>query len=579
MAVYGGVESMQDALRYIFGQDGLQWERSFARATFLLSDQYWPSSPYGYKLVNLALHIVSALLLFCVIFVFLGRTSSALVKAGGVSILWALLPMHVTTVLYVVQRMTILVALLSLLALYFLLIAASARRVFTRYCCLGLGVIASILALCAKENAAVLLLLVPLIYFYRESATNFIARWQSGFIAILPLLFVALMVVTAWVTWGQYEGREFSGLDRLLSQGPILFFYVFQTFWVFDSYTLFHDGDWVASLPWYIGAIAWILHAWVVKLSLDKLSKGNLLAVGILWFYAGHAVESTIIPLELMFEHRNYLPAVGIVMCCVHVITVCYAKIRSKGFSALVALAMPLVGGLIAILALIYQCAIWSDYRVLSSKWAADHPNSIRAQSYFVAMLDENGLTPMAYDKLEEVIARNKEPSLLMRRYYFGCKLSLNNNSLDLKVLSAMNFTTGVLFETKRILESGDPCLMSGIPGGYSALIKTVEGMPLLAGRKNYYASFNDIAASAFIKHGNYSAAVRAREAAWQLQPSVPTALKLAELFILGGDPDNASIYLNAAVDLDRARWFSDDDTRQSIVRLVELLSTQKGVN
>ena len=39
-----------------------------------------------------------------------------------------------------------------------------------------------------------------------------------------------------------------------------------------------------------------------------------LAAFGIVWFLIGHSLESTFIPLELVHEHRNYLPLLGILL-------------------------------------------------------------------------------------------------------------------------------------------------------------------------------------------------------------------------------------------------------------------------
>ncbi len=39
-----------------------------------------------------------------------------------------------------------------------------------------------------------------------------------------------------------------------------------------------------------------------------------MLTFGILFFLAGHSMESTIIPLEIAHEHRNYVPSLGVLI-------------------------------------------------------------------------------------------------------------------------------------------------------------------------------------------------------------------------------------------------------------------------
>ncbi len=38
-----------------------------------------------------------------------------------------------------------------------------------------------------------------------------------------------------------------------------------------------------------------------------------LLLLAVLFFLVGHSMESTLIPLEMVYEHRNYLP--GMLVC------------------------------------------------------------------------------------------------------------------------------------------------------------------------------------------------------------------------------------------------------------------------
>jgi protein O-mannosyl-transferase len=45
-----------------------------------------------------------------------------------------------------------------------------------------------------------------------------------------------------------------------------------------------------------------------------------LAAFGILFFFAGHRLESTLIPLEPAFENRNYLPSLGLILAAADLI-------------------------------------------------------------------------------------------------------------------------------------------------------------------------------------------------------------------------------------------------------------------
>ncbi len=49
----------------------------------------------------------------------------------------------------------------------------------------------------------------------------------------------------------------------------------------------------------------------LILTALVRRKKWPLFAFAVLWFFAGHALESTFLPLEYFFEHRNYLPLLG----------------------------------------------------------------------------------------------------------------------------------------------------------------------------------------------------------------------------------------------------------------------------
>ena len=77
-----------------------------------------------------------------------------------------------------------------------------------------------------------------------------------------------------------------------------------------------HHDDFVISKtllsPWTtLPAIAGLLALAVGALVLRK--KHPLITFGIVFFFVAHALESTIIPLEIAFEHRNYLPSYNFV--------------------------------------------------------------------------------------------------------------------------------------------------------------------------------------------------------------------------------------------------------------------------
>jgi hypothetical protein len=97
-----------------------------------------------------------------------------------------------------------------------------------------------------------------------------------------------------------------------------------------------------------------------------------LFSLGILWFFCGHVLESTVYPLELMFLHRNYLPSLGILLAVVE-LGMCVPKSKKAvvGTAIIFILAFSYCTRSLA-----YQ---WSDDLKIAILEAVNSPNSVRA--------------------------------------------------------------------------------------------------------------------------------------------------------------------------------------------------------
>jgi len=108
-----------------------------------------------------------------------------------------------------------------------------------------------------------------------------------------------------------YEDRMFTLKSRLLTESRIIIYYMSQIFYPMAfRLSLVHDIKISTSLfkPWTtILAIMAIIS--MLGIGLSQTIKRPIIAFSIFFFIINHIIESTIIPLELIFEHRNYLPS------------------------------------------------------------------------------------------------------------------------------------------------------------------------------------------------------------------------------------------------------------------------------
>ncbi len=310
-----------------------QLKRPVAMLSFALNHYFSGLDPYYFKLTNLAIHLLNACLLYFLIRLLLShlylrheikvnRLTDQYLPLFIVAA-WILHPLSMSSVLYVVQRMTSLSATFVLAALcsYLWLRTREQGRVLNiPMLYLSVGVF-GLLGMLTKENGALLpvyLLLIEAVIlgFYTAEVRirNHLIVFYS-LILILPLIagIILLLLNTSWLH-NAYEMRTFSMDERLLTQPRVLWFYLSLIF--FPSVTrlgLFHDDILVSTdflFPWTtLPSILGLLL--LLFIGLRCRSKQPVLTFAIFWYLGSHLLESSFLPLEIVHEHRNYLAIIG----------------------------------------------------------------------------------------------------------------------------------------------------------------------------------------------------------------------------------------------------------------------------
>ncbi len=364
--------------------------RPLSQLSFALNYTFGGLSPYGYKAFNLALHLLVTMTVFLVVKKLLVEfRSNAEARenawlALAVAAFWALHPIQLLAVLHVVQRMTSLSALFLLLALYFHMCARqsvlpSLRGGLKLLAAWGIFWPASILC---KETGALFPLFV-LVYewtIHRRSAGKW-DRFALFLTAAQVLLFLLALVYlfssrADWL-WSGYDMRSFDLSQRLLTEARVIWYYLFLIVLPrFGEFALFHD-DFPLSTGWFeplsttaavLGLAALLVLAWRYR------QRAALPSFCVGWFLAGHVLESTVIPLELVHEHRNYLPSLGIVLLIVPIFDFLQAMRVDKKYAFLVLLPFLAYSGFLTGLRA-HQYG--SDWRRVQTE-AVYHPESPR---------------------------------------------------------------------------------------------------------------------------------------------------------------------------------------------------------
>lgn len=376
-------------LAFTFGGESSITGRPIAMASFAADYLLWGAEPGAMRGTNLVLHLLNGLLLFLLTRRLLARVSrtgrTATVAALAAATVWLLHPLNASTTLYVVQRMTQLSALFTLLGLLAYLhgrtLWGTEPRRATAWLVLGLGG-CTLLAGFSKENGFLLPLYAGVLEITLLGQMLPLARGPARTLLHLvlasPLAAFAAYAALYVLPKGAIH-RDFNLGERLLTEGRVLVEYLGQILFPRTSQLgLFHDdfpfSTGLFSPPSTALALAGVAALLFTALWLRR--RAPVFALGVLWFFAGHLVESTVIPLELYFEHRNYLPMVGPLLALAYYTANTITRLREGRHiaGAAVMLFIAAVG--------VATIRAWQSPLELSLLWAHYHPASVRAQQF-----------------------------------------------------------------------------------------------------------------------------------------------------------------------------------------------------
>ncbi len=378
--------------------------RPISLFTFALQYQSWPYDAWAFKYINLMIHLLNGCLIFWLLLQ-IGRISKLaeqkiLLITTLVTAIWLVHPLNVTTVLYSAQRMTQLSTLFTLVGLVTYLVGKQwlrQKKYLKGYLLTSIAIgLGGLFATLSKENGVLLLLyiLVLEITILRAlSKPPYWKIWKTLFIFLPLSLLIGYLIYKIPYFITSYEYYGFSLQERLLTESGILLNYIAKILLLrptefglfYDDYPLSRDLFTPIST---LFSVIIIIGGFVISLLARK--RYPLLALGILWFLAGHTLESMPIPLVLYFEHRNYLPMLGILFLIVYIISQGVPKMQTN------TLRYGLIG-LITLWLSFFPFITWSENQLWANPvkqaivWAKEHPTSRYAQSHAANLLEAIG--------------------------------------------------------------------------------------------------------------------------------------------------------------------------------------------
>jgi tetratricopeptide (TPR) repeat protein len=524
--------------------------------TFALNYRLHGLDVAGYHVVNTAIHLVNVLLLYALVMLSfrtpLLRGSPLAERAHGVALLAAALfavhPVNTQAVTYIVQRFASLAALCYLGSMVCYIEARLSRRklagIAYYLACLALAVA----AMKTKENAFTLPLAVAL-----YEVSFFPGEGLRRRALLLPLLLTMLIIpltlanadrpmsqILANVT-EQATAPHFSRGAYLLTEARavptylrLLVLPVNQTL-VYDypRYSSLAQAPVLLSLV-FVAAIFWL----VLHLYRRGGPAGRLAAFGIVFFFLSLSVESTLVPLAPLYEHRLYLPMTGLAVATSVGAAWVYGTLRTgRGRRLIVAVCATIVV-LLAIMAGVRN-RVWATPVSLWQDVVRKAPGDVRGLNNLAALY-------MAKGRLDE--ARG----LLDTALKVDPDFAETYSSLGLLEQKQGHYEEAIARYLKALrLKPIFPEALDAIGVCYDRMGRYQEAQTYyhlaIQLKPEYDEAYTNLGASLGLQ-GRYPEAERALEKAMALNPDSPDAINnLANIRYVRGELDAARrLYLRS---------------------------------
>jgi hypothetical protein len=577
----------------VFENDSGLFGRPVSMLSFLLNASILGPGIWGFKVVNLAIHLCNGVLVYALCNVFAqrgGLLRQRPARAPWLALLaasiWLVHPLLVSTVLYVVQRMAMLSALFTFGAMLAYVHARFAVEEGRRRRAIGLFAIAGIatcMATLSKENgvlAPALCATIELFMFPPHAGSK---RPRFARALILLALVVPALIAVGLVAVGDphvtegYANRPFTLFERLITQGRVLWSYVGSLAMPYGpKLGLYHD-DYLTSHGLLdppitsLALIAWmavVAVAWRLRKSIPGF------ALGIAIFLVGHALESTVFPLLMYFEHRNYLPAMGAIWAAVSLGYAGAGRLQSRmhhGTIVFPAASVALV--LVLGLATAARAGIWSSREGIVAQGLTYHPDSrwLRMDAARWALQQSPPNLDVAKAHVDHLRQSNEPETRRMgsaARLWIDC--SHDRTATPEAITEA--FSGGM-----RTIEADELIMFEALSGVVSAApceglspLKMAQGLKSMLDRARLPRDELNIrrlrfkSAQLFLQAGNDDAAlVQARAATGPNKEDAPMAVFVAELELKRGNYDEASGILDSV----ERRISRDEYAGQGLIR------------
>ena len=407
--------------------------RPVANISFALNYYFHGYNLVGFHVVNILIHIASGIFLYLLVKATIRTPAlrARYAKFGWIpfftAFIWLVHPLQTQSVTYLVQRMNSLAAMFYVLSLwlYVKFRLSAGRR--AKWPLLGGCILAGMLAFGTKEISATLPGFIILYEWYFFQGLS--RQWAKRHMLILAAFGVFIIVISLAYFGNEpvvrilndYNSRDFTLAQRVLTQFRVVILYISLLIWPQPlRLSLDHDIALSYSLTNPITTLlSMTIIIVLIVLAIRFAKRERLISFCILWFFGNLVIESSIIGLELVFEHRNYLPSMLAILLLV-VLVFRYLKPAWVGVVALCVMGTLFTGWTFE------RNKDWSDEITLYRDCVEKAPGKARPYNNLGAALMRDGSLAEAVEQLKTAL--NIKPDFVDAHYNLGYALSRQGN-------------------------------------------------------------------------------------------------------------------------------------------------------
>ena len=526
--------------------------RPVGNISFALNYYFHQYKVGGYHILNIVIHIVTGILLWLIIKKTLNLKSVRSEIEHGrwialiTALLWLVNPVQTQSVTYIVQRFTSMAAMFFLLSFLFYLNGRLTVKKGSRWIWFTGAALAWFLALGCRENAAMLPFFIFLYewYFFQDLSKKWVKKQLIFFVAIVVLFAIIAFVYLGADPWEKlkhlrdFSEGQFTMGQRLLTQSRVVVYY-FSLIILPHPAMLNLDYDFPLShslinpwttLPSLIGIIGLII------LAVFLAKKQRLISFCIFWFLGNLVLESSVIPLAIIFEHRIYLPSmlVGLIP-----VVLLYRYIQPKWLVAFISCALIILYAYWTF----ERNNVWRDGLTLWADCVLKSPNKARPYSNLGVAQKKLNMMDDAFQNFRKALALN--PNYADAHYNLAV------------ILAEQNKINEALEHYRKAVELKPSHISSRNNLGVALLKKdrtdeAIEHFRIALKIEPRYASAHFNLGVALAKQGRLYEAIEHYVYSIKVNPDDPNAhVKLGDALLMQGKPEQADNHFRKALHLD----------------------------